>query len=180
RPVGGEIDERGEHPAMRIAALGIDHPFVAPLRGELDAVVVHGLDLDAEPAVIGAAVDQLLHAFDSDLVGHSNHPLVGWAKAAEVSAGWHDVRAAVPTRSCQRPRGHGGAGLMRHTKSRAAFAHPATLCLYHGATTTFPITSRSRISRRPSRASSSGSTLSITGFILPSWMSRISPLRSSS
>src|SRR5262245_467571 len=52
--------------------------------------------------------------------------------------------------------------------------------LTHGATTTLPMTSRSWIRRSPSRASPSGSTLSITGRILPAAMSFISACRSSS
>src|SRR6266550_4289016 len=60
-----------------------------------------------------------------------------------------------------------GAGDERlHALERDLFAH--------GATTTLPMTSRSWIRRSPSRASASGSTLSITGRILPSAISFIS------
>src|SRR5262249_60668247 len=53
-----------------------------------------------------------------------------------------------------------GAGDKRlHALERDLFAH--------GATTTLPMTSRSWIRRSPSRAWASGSTLSITGRILP-------------
>src|SRR6266852_2276100 len=69
-PVGGEIDERGEHAAVSVAALRIDHPFLAPRGDELDAVVVHRLHLDAEPLVIRLAGDHLLHPFDGDVFGH--------------------------------------------------------------------------------------------------------------
>src|SRR2546430_4088887 len=66
-----------------------------------------------------------------------------------------------------------GAGNERlHALERDLFAH--------GATTTLPMTSRSWIRRSPSRASASGSTLSITGRILPSAMSPIKARRSSS
>src|SRR5580704_10082074 len=50
----------------------------------------------------------------------------------------------------------------------------------HGVTTTLPMTSRSWIRRKPSRACSSGSTLSITGLILPAPISSISAARLSS
>src|SRR6266487_1201021 len=50
----------------------------------------------------------------------------------------------------------------------------------HGVTTTLPMTSRSWIRRSPSRAWSSGSTLSITGRILPSAMSFMRARKSSS
>src|SRR5215831_13608699 len=59
-----------------------------------------------------------------------------------------------------------------HALERDVFAH--------GATTTLPMTSRSWIRRSPSRAWASGSTLSITGRILPSAMSVIRARRSSS
>src|SRR6478752_5614898 len=56
-----------------------------------------------------------------------------------------------------------------------------TFCfVVHGVTTTLPKISRSWMSRSPSRACSSGSTLSTTGLILPCWISVISPARSSS
>src|SRR6266498_233292 len=50
----------------------------------------------------------------------------------------------------------------------------------HGVTTTLPMTSRSWIRRSPSRAWSSGSTLSIMGRILPSAMSFMRARKSSS
>ena len=66
-----------------------------------------------------------------------------------------------------------GAGDERlHALERDLFAH--------GATTTLPMTSRSWIRRSPSRASASGSTLSITGRILPCATSAIRARRSSS
>src|SRR5215467_4046346 len=66
-----------------------------------------------------------------------------------------------------------GAGDERlHALERDLFAH--------GATTTLPMTSRSWIRRSPSRAWASGSTLSITGRILPFAMSAIRARRSSS
>ena len=49
----------------------------------------------------------------------------------------------------------------------------------HGSMIIFPITSRSRSRRTPSRVSSSGRTQSITGSSLPSWISSISRVRSS-
>ena len=49
RPVGAEIDQRRQDAAMGVAALGVDHPFLAPGGLDLDAVVVHGDDLQAEP-----------------------------------------------------------------------------------------------------------------------------------
>ena len=52
--------ERGQHAAMGVAALGIDHPFLAPGRGQLDAVVMEGDDLEAQPFVVGRARDQFL------------------------------------------------------------------------------------------------------------------------
>src|SRR5262249_60988920 len=55
RPVGREIDERCKDAAMGIAPIRVDHPLLAPGCGELDAVVVHGYDLEPEPLVIGAA-----------------------------------------------------------------------------------------------------------------------------
>src|SRR5215470_3045521 len=51
RPVRGKVDQCGEDAAMGVAAVRIDHPFLAPGRGQLDAVVVDGDDLDAEPLV---------------------------------------------------------------------------------------------------------------------------------
>ena len=140
RPVGGEIDQRRQHAAMGIAALRIDHPFLAPGRRQLDAVVMHRHDLEAEPLVIGRAGDQRLHA----------------ARQVDSSG----IRSA--------PIGRHRSGSRQARMTR------------HGATTTLPMTSRSWISRSPSRACSSGSTLSITGFILPSAISSISPFRSSS
>src|SRR5262249_38432794 len=66
-----------------------------------------------------------------------------------------------------------GAGDERlHALERDLFAH--------GATTTLPMTSRSWIRRSPSRAWASGTTLSITGRILPSATSAIRARRSSS
>src|SRR5262249_45568454 len=66
-----------------------------------------------------------------------------------------------------------GAGDERlHALERDLFAH--------GATTTLPMTSRSWIRRRPSRAWASGSPLSTTGRILPFAMSAIRARRSSS
>ena len=40
-PVGAEIDQGGQHAAVGIAAIRIDHPFLAPCRFQLDAVVMH-------------------------------------------------------------------------------------------------------------------------------------------
>ena len=39
-PIGGEIDKRGQNAAMAIALLGIDHPFLAPGRFDIDAVFI--------------------------------------------------------------------------------------------------------------------------------------------
>src|SRR5579862_5213590 len=39
REIGGESDKCGENAAMGVAAFDIDHPFLAPLRLDLDAVV---------------------------------------------------------------------------------------------------------------------------------------------
>ena len=50
----------------------------------------------------------------------------------------------------------------------------------HGVTITLPITLRSRISASPSAAFSSGSTVSITGFICPAWIIPINEEKSSS
>src|SRR5262249_8260635 len=105
--------------AVGIAPVGIDHPFLAPGRGELDAVVVHRRHLEPEPLVIRAAGDQRLHLLGGHFLGH-------------------------------------------------------------GVTTTLPMTSRSWISRSPSRALSICNTLSMPGFIWPAWIRSISPLRSSS
>src|SRR5262249_29819093 len=123
RPIGTEIDQRRQHAAVRIAALDIDHPFLAPGRLDLDAVVVQRDYFQPQPLVVGGTGDQLLHALDGNLLAH---------------------------------------------------------LLAHGATTTLPMTSRSWISRSPSRASDSGNTLSITGAILPSAINFISACRSSS
>src|SRR5262245_16113437 len=127
RRIGAEIDQRRQHAAVRIAALDVDHPFLAPGGLDLDAVVVQCDYFQPQPLVIGGAGDQLLHALDGNLL-----------------------------------------------------ARLSTRLLAHGATTTLPMTSRSWISRSPSRASDSGSTLSITGAILPSAISFISACRSSS
>src|SRR5215211_5480534 len=115
RPVRRQIDERRDHAAVGVTPLRVDHPLLAPGGGELDAVVVHCHDLEAEPLVIGAPRNHLLNAFDCPFVAHR--------------------------------------------------------ALRHGVTTTLPITSLSWINRRPAAAWSSGNTLSMTGFILPSWIS---------
>src|SRR5262245_61389910 len=119
RPIGTEIDQRGENAAMGVAPVRIDHPFFPPGRLQFDAVLVQRDDLEAEPLMIRSAGDECLHTLERDL-----------------------------------------------------FAH--------GVTTTLPMTSRSWIRRRPSRACSSGSTLSITGRSFPSAMRFISARRSSS
>src|SRR5689334_629462 len=119
RPIGGKVDQRREDTAVGVAAIGIHHPFFAPLRLQLDAIVMQGGNLNSKPLVKRRARDQALHFLDGD-----------------------------------------------------AFAH--------GVTTTFPITLRSAIRRRPSAASSSGTTLSITGFSVRASIISISATRFSS
>jgi hypothetical protein len=70
RPVGAEVDEGGEHAAMRIAPIGVHNPFLAPGRLELDAVLFDCYDLEAKPLMIGCAGDHLLHALDRELSSH--------------------------------------------------------------------------------------------------------------
>src|SRR5262245_19965092 len=118
-PVRAEIDERGQHAAVGVASLRIDHPLFPPRRTQFDTVVVQRDHLQPEPLMVGSASDHFLHALQREF-------------------------------------------------------------LVHGATTTLPMTSRSWIRRSPSRASPSGSTLSITGRISPAAMSFISACRSSS
>ena len=65
--------------------------------------------------------------------------------------------------------------LERQIGARVFFLH-----IVHGVTTTLPKIWRSWMSRSPSAACSSGSTLSTTGLILPCWIMVISAARSSS
>src|SRR5215470_3814694 len=64
-PVGSEIDQCRKDAAMGVAPVRVDLPFLAPRRGELDAIVVHRDDLDAEPLMERAARDQRLDLFGS-------------------------------------------------------------------------------------------------------------------
>ena len=56
--------------AVRIAALRIDDPLLAPFRLDLDAVVVERNDLQAEPLMERAAQDQLLDLLNGQFVAH--------------------------------------------------------------------------------------------------------------
>src|ERR1700733_1762611 len=118
RKIRGEIDQGGENAAVGVAPFDIDHPFLAPRRLDLDAVVADGEHGEPEPLVKRRAGDQRLDLFEGDVS--------------------------------------------------------------HGVTTTLPMTSRSWIRRKPSRACSSGSTLSITGLILPAPINSIKAARLSS
>src|SRR5262249_28424650 len=118
RPIGGNIDERGEDPAVGVAAGRGDGPLPAPPRLSLHPVVLDLEHFYAEPLVKRTAPHKLLDFFRSHL-----------------------------------------------------------FAVRHGATTTLPITSRSRIRRSPSAACSSGSTFSISGRILPCAIMSISAVR---
>ena len=73
----------------------------------------------------------------------------------------------------------GAAPSPPYTLVSDAISSIETLSRY-GVTTTLPKISRSRMRRKPSAACSSGSTLSITGLILPCWIRSISADRLSS
>ena len=57
RPVGAEVDQRGENAAVGEAALQVHHPFLAPVGVQLDAVVLDRDHLEAEPLVVRRAGD---------------------------------------------------------------------------------------------------------------------------
>src|SRR5262249_59543400 len=69
-PARAEIEQWGQPAAGGVARVGVDDPFPPPGRGQLDAVVVHRHDLEAEPAMIGRAGDELLHALERGLLAH--------------------------------------------------------------------------------------------------------------
>jgi len=64
RIVGSDIDNRGENATMRIAAVGIDDPFLAPCRFDFDAAGVDLDDREIELPVERPARDQLLEFFE--------------------------------------------------------------------------------------------------------------------
>src|SRR6185437_5238299 len=72
RPIGREIDQRGEHAAMRIAPLRVHHPLLAPARLELDTVFAERDHLEPQPLVIGPAQDHLLDLLDGQRVAHGS------------------------------------------------------------------------------------------------------------
>src|SRR5262249_6152122 len=70
RPVSREINERRQNAAVSITPLRVDHPFLAPGRGELDAIVVQRHHLEPEPLVIRGARDEGLDLISSYFIGH--------------------------------------------------------------------------------------------------------------
>src|SRR5262249_36412243 len=84
------------------AAVRIDHPFLAPGGGELDAVVVHGGHLEPQPPVERPARDELLHALRRDLFGHRNSFV--WCSAPCFLKGSEPI---VPSPACGGGSGRG-------------------------------------------------------------------------
>src|SRR5689334_9934226 len=55
---------------MRIAPVGIDYPFLAPGRRQLDCAFAHSYYFQSEPLMVRAARQQLLHVFDARNLAH--------------------------------------------------------------------------------------------------------------
>src|SRR5262245_16567263 len=70
---------------MGKAALDIDHPFLAPGRLDLDAVVIHRDDFQAEPLVIRRAGDQRLHLLQRQIGGLGHQSSSTMARMGEAS-----------------------------------------------------------------------------------------------
>jgi hypothetical protein len=65
-----------------VATVGIDHPFLAPFRGQLDAIVVHGDDPEAQPLMERSAGHEFLDALQRDFFGSHlfGHEAVPWRR----------------------------------------------------------------------------------------------------
>ena len=63
RIVRSDIDDRRQYAAMRVAALGVDYPFLAPRRLHLYAVLIDLHHGEVEPLVEGAARNEALQLF---------------------------------------------------------------------------------------------------------------------
>jgi hypothetical protein len=70
RPVGGQIDERGEDAAVRPLALRIDDPLRPPLGLDLYRVVSDSRNRQPEPLVERPGQDHLLHFGGGHFFGH--------------------------------------------------------------------------------------------------------------
>src|SRR5262245_54834311 len=184
---GGKI---GAAAAGDELALGVEH--VRLRRRELAA---HAHDLAADGEIPrhrhGMIVDVEIDSWDAAAVFLDHGPICadidqrGENAAVGIAPVWIDHPLFPPRRLqfdaivVERDDFETQPLMIRRARDQRLHALQGDL-FAHGVTTTLPMTSRSWIRRNPSRAWSSGNTLSITGRILPSAMSRISARRSSS
>src|SRR5262249_34873166 len=127
RPVSTEIDERGEHAAVSVAAVRIDDPFLAPGRHQLNALVAHSDHFQAQPLVERRAGQEFLDFSQRDFFAHR----IDWFLLSRDSAMKNipidsasrgDVSLPLP--GCEEGSGDGSAATLSLSRSLLTPLHP--------------------------------------------------------